>query len=328
MAYGSLGQPVAQTEIWPVIAKANRFGQISSTTYLMAQDALKRGFSAVAVQARHPLQALRLAKAAGIRVILNHRVQRDSAAGHYSILVDIDEKEVVLHDPLFGAARRLPHAELIELWLPQVPNSEIAGGVLIAIGPEGLPAQPACEFCRTPMLPSVDCPRCGKPVGLEPGAVLGCIKDGCIARMWNWICCPACDYVFTLKAGAAAGAPMEAQESAAGTPAAVPAVDLAKLFAEIDKFTSHIRNIPAAAIDPDIKKRLEFVETMKEQLKGAHAADLARRVTVFGQLAALEEKIKQQKEAELKKIADRNNPAPPIDGDALGQALLKNLGFK
>ena len=328
MAYRSFGKPVVQTEIWPVIAKANRFGQISSTTYLMVQDALKRGFSAIAVQARHPLQALRLAKGAGIRAILNHRVRRDSAAGHYSILVDIDEKEVVVHDPLLGAARRLSHADLMDLWLPQVPNSEIAGGVLIAIGAAGLPAQPACEFCRTPMLASVDCPRCRKPVGLEPGAVLGCIKDGCIARMWNWICCPTCDYVFTLRAGAAAGAPVEAQPSAAGTPVVLPSIDLAKLFAEIDKFTSHVLSIPAAANNPEIKKRLEIVEASKEQIKVAHAEDLARRVTVFGQLAALEEKHKQQKEAELKKVEDRNAPAPPLDGDALGNAMLKNLGFK
>jgi hypothetical protein len=326
MAYRSFGKQVAQTEIWPVIAKANRFGQISSTTYLMAQDALKRGFSAVAIQTRHPLQALRLAKAAGIRAILNHRVRSDSAAGHYSILVDIDAKEVVVHDPLFGAARRLSHAELMELWLPQVPNSEIAGGVLIAIGAAGLPAQPACEFCRTPMLSSVDCPSCSKPVGLEPGAVLGCIKDGCIARMWNWICCPTCDYVFTLNAGAAAGTPVEAQPSA-GTAVPVAAIDIAKLFAEIDKFTSHVLSIPAAANDPNIKQKLEFVEASKEQFKAAHAADLARRAAVFGQFAAFEEKHKQQKEAQLKKIEDRKN-APPLDGDALSEEMLKNLGFK
>jgi hypothetical protein len=327
MAYRSFGKQVAQTEIWPVIAKANRIGQISSTTYLMAQDALKRGFTAVAIQARHPLQVLRLAKAAGIRAILNHRVRPDSAAGHYTVLVDIDAKEVVVHDPLFGAARRLSHAELMELWLPQVPNSEIAGGVLIAIGAQGLSAQPACEFCRTPMLSSIDCPRCSKPVGLEPGAVLGCIKDGCIARMWNWICCPTCDYVFTLKAGAAAGTPMEAQPSA-GTAVPVDAIDLAKLFAEIDKFTSQVLSTPGAANNPDIKKRLEFVEASKEQIKVAHAEDLARRAAVFGQLAAFEEKHKQQKEAQLKKIEDRNAPAPPLDGDALGDAMLTNLGLK
>ena len=327
MAYRSFGKQVPQTEIWPVIAKANRFGQISSTTYLMAQDALKRGYSAVAIQARHPLQALRLAKAGGIRAILNHRVRADSAAGHYSILVDIDEKEVVVHDPLFGAARRLSHAELMELWLPQVPNSEIAGGVLIAIGAEGLPAQPPCEFCHTAMLASVDCPRCAKAVGLEPGAVLGCIQDGCVARIWNWICCPACDYVFTLRAGAAAGASVEAQPTS-GNAVPVPAVDIAKLFAEIDKFTSQILNIPAAANDPRIKQKLEFVAATKEQFQTAHAEDLARRTAVLGQFAALEEKSKQQKEAQLKKKEDLNSPGTPIDGDALANEMLRKLGFK
>lgn len=327
MVYRSFGKEVPQAEIWPAIARENRFGQVSSMTYLMAQDALNRGFRAVAIQTRHPLQVLRICRAAGVRAILNHRVRRDSAAGHYTVLVDIDDKDVVVHDPLFGAAHRLSHAELIELWLPQVPNSEIAGGVLIAIGAAGLPAQPACEFCRTPMLSSVDCPRCAKPTGLEPGVVLGCIKDGCIARMWNWVCCPACDYVFTLKAGAAAGTAVEAQPSAAGTAVPVPAVDIAKLFAEMDKFTSHVLSIPAAANDPHIKQALELVAASKEQFKVAHAADLARRAAVSGQLAALEEKNKQQTEAQLKKIEDRNH-APPLDGDALGDAMLKNLGFK
>jgi hypothetical protein len=214
----------------------------------------------------------------------------------------------------------------MELWLPQVPNSEIAGGVLIAIGAAGLPAQPPCEFCRTPMLSSVDCPSCGKPVGLETGAVLGCIKDGCIARMWNWICCPTCDYVFTLRAGAAAGTPVEAQPSA-GTAAPVAAVDIAKLFAEIDKFTSQILSIPAAANDPRVKQKLELVAATKEQFKTAHAEDFAHRTAIFGQFAAVEQKNNQQKDAQSKKMEDLKN-APPLDGDALSEEMLKNLGFK
>jgi hypothetical protein len=327
MAYRSFGKQVAQTEIWPAIAKANRFGQISSTTYLMTQDALKRGFSAVAVQARHPMQALLLSKEAGIRAILNHRARRDSAAGHYSLLVDIDSKEVVIHDPLFGAARRLSHAELMELWLQPVPNSEIAGGVLIAIGALGLPAQPACEFCRTPMLSRVDCPRCQNPVGLEPGAVLRCIRDGCIARMWNWVCCPLCDHVFTFNAGVA-DTPVEAQPSAAVAAVPVDAVDLAKLFAEIDKFTSNIRNMPKAVNNPEIQKKLDLLEAGKERIRVAHAEDLARRAAVVGQFAAFEEMTKQQEEEQLKKVEDRNAPAPPLDGDALSDAMFKNLGFK
>jgi len=99
------------------------------------------------------------------------------------------------------------------------------------------------------------------------------------------------------------------------------------MFAEIDKFTSLILSIPAAANHPDIKKQLEFVATSKEQFKIAHAETLARRDTVLGQIAALTEKHKQQKEAQLKKIEELKASSPPLDGDALGRALLKNLGF-
>lgn len=328
MAYRSFGKQVAQTEIWPAISKPNRFGAVASTTHLMAKDAVTRGFRAIAFQARHPAQVLRLCRASGIRAILNHRVQADSPSGHYTVLVDIDGSHVVLHDPLFGAARRLSHAELLQLWLP-TPNSEIAGNVLIAIAPIADVEASSCEFCHTPMPQSVGCPRCNQPVGFEPGIVMGCVRDGCIARMWNWICCPSCDYVFSLRAGEGAGAPGAAAKPAApDADSAASGVDIAKLFAEIDKFTSHVLSIPAAANDPFIKQRLEFVEASKEQFKAAHTAEVARRASVLGQIAAFEEKTKQQKETGRKEIEDLNKPGQPVDGDALREAMLKNLGFK
>src|ERR1700753_3315976 len=102
MVYQSFGKKISQEEIWPAIAKENRFGQVSSTTHLMAQDALNRGLKAVAIQARHPFEVLRLCRENGVRAILNHRVRNDSAAGHYSVLVDVNAKDVVVHDPLLG----------------------------------------------------------------------------------------------------------------------------------------------------------------------------------------------------------------------------------
>jgi len=327
MVYRSLGQEVRQVDIWPLIAKANRFGQISSTTHLMAKDALDRGFSAVAIQARHPLQALRLCHAAGIRAILNHRVRRDSASGHYSVLVDIDGKDVVLHDPLFGGARRMSHAELVELWLSQVADSEIARGVLIAVGAGGAHAVSSCEFCHAAMPLSADCPRCGNSAGLRPGEVLGCIRDGCIARMWNWVCCPTCDYVFTMDAGAGTNAAAVHPSAPAASLKPAPRMDIAKLLSAMDDFTSHVLSIPAAACNPDVKKQLEIITAGKEKFKVAHAEELARRAAILGQLAALTQKTTQQKEAQLKKAEELNAPAPPLDGNALGRALLRNLRF-
>jgi hypothetical protein len=327
MVYRSFGKQIAQAEIWPEIAKQNRFGAISSTTHLMAKDAVTRGFRAIAFQARHALQVLRLCRESGIRAILNHRVQPDSPAGHYSVLVDIDGSQVVLHDPLFGAARRLSHVELSQLWLP-TPNSAIAGNVLIAIAPIADAQASSCEYCHTPMPLSVGCPRCNQPVGLQPGTVIGCVRDACIARMWNWVCCPACDCVFNLRDGETAGSSAAAKAAAPeANSTAAPGVDTAKLFAEIDKFTNQVLSIPAAANNPDIKKKLELLAASKEQFKTAHAAELARRAAVLGQLATLQEKTKQQRDAQLKKIENLNAPAP-LDGDALCDAMLKNLGFK
>src|SRR5512140_3387987 len=70
MIYRSFGETVPQAEIWSRISKHNRSGSLASTTYLMAQDALGRGFSALAIQVKHPLQVLRLCRENGIRVVL------------------------------------------------------------------------------------------------------------------------------------------------------------------------------------------------------------------------------------------------------------------
>jgi hypothetical protein len=326
MAYRSFGKEFPQAEIWPAIAKANRFGVISATTHLMAKDALARGFSAIVIQARHPLQVLRLCRQAGIRAILNHRVQRDSTAGHFTVLVDIDDKDVVLHDPLFGPARRISHQELLELWLPQATRSEVVGAVLIAIAPLIPPAPSTCEFCHAPMPLRVGCPRCNTPIVLQPNIVMGCIRDGCIARMWNWLCCPECDFVFTFKDGASTGAPAAAPR-ASSPEAPIPGLDLAKVFGEIDRFSSHILSIPAAANNPEIKKQLEIIAAGKEKFKVAHAETLARRTALLGQLSAITEESKQREQAHAKKQEELAS-APPLDGNAIAEALLKNLGFK
>ena len=205
MVYRSFGMDVPQTEIWPLIAKQNRFGSIASTTHLMALHALSKGLSAVVIQARHPLQVLRLCRDGGMRAILNHRPQPGVSTGHYTVLVDIDDKYVVLDDPSIGAPRRMSHAELLQLWQPQSSASEIAGNVVIGIAREPAPIA-ACEFCHTAIPSKVDCPRCKKAVGLSPAALLGCIRDGCIARMWNYVACPSCDFMWSFnQAGTSTG---------------------------------------------------------------------------------------------------------------------------
>jgi len=327
MVYRSLGKPADQASIWPAIAKVNQFGSIASTTHLMAADALGKGFSAVAIQARHPLQVLRRCADAGIHAILNHRLSLDTPTGHYTVLVDIDDKEVVLHDPFLGPSRRLSHAELIEIWRPGFPNSEIAGNVLIGIGPE--PHAPlACEFCHVEIPVQVTCPQCAKPVSLQPSALLGCIRDGCIARMWNYVCCPSCDFFWSFnQAAPQAAAAAPAPQSVPDPQALVTPVDFEKVFAAMDNFCSHVMSIPGASARTDLRTQVDYLLGLKEKIKLAqieglsHARARQELITSIGQEAA------QKEAAHRRKVEELNQPAPALDGDALGHALLKNLGF-
>jgi hypothetical protein len=373
MVYRSLDQQVPQREIWPRIAQRNLYGRMASTTCLMAADAINRGFAAVALQARDPLRMLRLCREFGIHAILNHRLKPESGAGHYSVFLDIDDTHVTLHDPLFGPARWLPHAELLDLWLPRVPGSEIAGNFLIGIAAKPVDV-PACEVCHTRLPASILCPRCKNTVTLRPAPVLACLNDSCPARMWNYVCCPSCDLTWSftssaqpsatpvsVAAVASAAAPpptappvppkaptlpsMLAVSSAVSAAAAVPAVpsapvppsapspapgsplDLPGLFAEIDKFCTHILTIPGAAEHPEIKKQLDFIASCKDELTKAVAEEEAAQNARFAQLAAIKQQTQATREAHQKKLDALNKPLAPLDGDALARTLLKNLGI-
>ena len=327
MVYRSFGKEVSQEEIWPAISKPNRFRQVSSTTHLMTKDALSRGFHAVALQARHPMQALRLCLVSGTRAILNHRVSRESGAGHYSVLVGIDAKEVILHGPVLGAARRLPPAELLDLWLPQTPDSETAGAVLIAVGPANSNPGPQCEFCHTAMPAAAVCPQCHKPTLLRPAAVLGCLRDGCIARMWNWVCCPACDHPFTVIDDNPR--PTEdASPKPANTASPTTELDLSPVFNQVEKFVQHILTIPGAADHPDIKKQIEVMEQYKVKLKETHARESAARAATMAGLTAMQEEYQQRMEGHRNRKEPEKPPPLRLDGNALGHALLKKLGFQ
>src|SRR5579864_2147724 len=306
MVYQSLGNDVPAQEIWPAIAKPNRFGVVSSTTHLMTQDAVKRGFAAVSIQARHPLQVLRVCREFGIRAVLNHRVQFDSPVGHYSVFVDLDEQGVILHDPLLGPSHRLFHAELQQLWLPRFTDSEVAGNVLIAIAAPGLAATP-CEFCHTPMSSSAACPRCGTRIGLQPSKVLGCLNDACIARMWNYVCCPACDYAWNFDPRSAQVMEGEGTTPVAEikkAPSSSPMGDLNVVFAEMDKFCTHILSLPAVAASADVRRNLDFIVASKEKLRRAFAQELTRRATRQADLAAAQQMVERQREQALKKMGE------------------------
>jgi Papain-like cysteine protease AvrRpt2 len=324
MVYKSFGKEIPQAQIWPLIAKPNRFGSVASTTNLMALHAIGQGLSAVVIQARHPIQVLRLCRDAGVRAILNHRLKANLAAGHYSVLLDVDDKDVILHDPYHGAAHRVPHAELIDLWRPSAPVSEIVGNILIGIA-ENPAALPACVFCHTAIPAQVNCPKCAKPVVLSPPAVLGCIRDGCIARMWNFVCCTACDSLFDET-----GKSVDPFPAASSTPKSTFPLppDLDPVLEQIEKFCAKVMSRPRVAENKDVRAQIEFIRAQAEKLKPAQAEELAAIKAFADKLTAFAAASQEKVQANKQRVADLNTPLPPLDGNALGAALLKNLGFK
>jgi hypothetical protein len=161
--------------------------------------------------------------------------------------------------------------------------------------------------------------------------------------MWNYICCPSCDYTWTFSlrpppapASASysqnvANHPTISNPLSANTPIAPGAeadpLKLNILFGELDKFCSYIRSIPGAASHPDVKQQLDFITASKEKLTLALAEQLAHQHARQEQLANALQAAKQREEAERQRIEELARPSPPLDGNALGQALLKNLGL-
>ncbi|HVP00898.1 MAG TPA: cysteine peptidase family C39 domain-containing protein [Bryobacteraceae bacterium] len=325
MVYKSFGKDVPQASVWPLIAKQNRFGSVASTTHLMAAHALSQGLSALAIQARHPIQVLRICREKGVRAILNHRPRLDAVTGHYTVLVDIDDKTVVIHDPASGPSRRMSHAELLQLWQPASANSEIAGNVLIGIAADAPPI-PACEFCHTPIPAKIDCPKCGKAVSLSPAALLSCIRDGCIARMWNYVACPTCDFMWSFNEAGTSTADAPRPEQKAGFVLPTPP-DLDQLFAEVDRFCAYLLSIPGAAEHADLNAQLNILKGGKERLRQAIQSELAGYQSRLDQSLEVRRRVEERAAEQRQKLEEINKPLPPLDGNALGQALLKNLGF-
>ena len=333
MVYRSFGKKIAQDEIWPAIAKPNRFGSLSSTTHLMTRDALKRGIAAVAIQARSPLQALKGCRDKGICAILNHRLRDDAATGHYSVLIDLDDRNVVLHDPLYGPARRLLHSELLQIWKPRFPTCEIAGNVFIALSVQS-DARQRCALCNTPFPSHLECPTCKAPICLQPAQILGCLWDDCAERHWERICCPECDHLLSVgpkpPSPAMAGAPVAPGSPETPKPekrSSAPSLDLNKVFGEVDKFTALILARPGVANHPEIKKQLDHIAASKDKIRVEYADHLARSAAFMEQLSTTAREASEQKEAHRRKLEELIRPLPPLDGDALGQQLLKNIGL-
>jgi hypothetical protein len=137
--------------------------------------------------------------------------------------------------------------------------------------------------------------------------------------MWNYICCPSCDYTwsFNLK-GSLVPPPPEPE---------LDPWNLKGLFEHLDKFTAFILGIPAAAAHPNVIKQLDFIKSSREQLQLAQTEHQVHLETRLEEVNRLQKSVQQQEQALLKEKEDLEKPGPPLDAATLTQALLKDLGF-
>jgi hypothetical protein len=223
MVYRSFGLLLTQAEVWETIARNDASGNRAGRTYLLAADALRRGLTALVLQARRPWQTLAACWSAGVRVILNHRVRPSSLRGHFSVLAGLSDEQAWLHDPAIGPAQPIARADLLLLW-SAIRGSEIAGQVLVAVAQPHDPTRTAaradrgagcadrgagcadrgagcadrgagCAVCGARPTQSARCAGCGRAVPLSPSAALGCPKWDCAGRLWTRLFCPHCDTV-------------------------------------------------------------------------------------------------------------------------------------
>src|SRR4051794_8744769 len=101
MVYASYGLEFSEAEVWAIL-KPNRNDRSGVSSSRLAWEAQRRGFPALAVQARHPWQMLTTCARLAIRAVFHQPLSRGSPRRHFSILAHADEGGIVLHDPQFG----------------------------------------------------------------------------------------------------------------------------------------------------------------------------------------------------------------------------------
>ena len=167
-------------------------------THQLGEYARSRGLSVTVARLDQPWRALLNSYQKNVSVILNHRLNVDSPVGHFSVMSHLDDKsgEIWLHDPQRGPDCKYKQSELLELWSPLVPRSQIAGNVAVFIAERPLGGVSAtCQDCNQVIHINspLKCNGCMKVIEPLPGFIIGCLSPGCRNRLWTEIYCPECD---------------------------------------------------------------------------------------------------------------------------------------
>jgi hypothetical protein len=312
MVYRSFGISAAQAELAPILRGPGTSATASARSYLLAQDALSRGLNAVVFRVRDPLTSLRQSQRPPVRMILNHRLHAESSSGHFSVLVRVGEREVIVHDPQRGPDIRLSLTELAELWRPMGGSSEVAGNVLVAIARGSRTTSTPCPRCSSTLPDVLVCPGCRKPFPVQPTAVLGCRDPSCPERRWEVLFCPHCD-TSVAEVGAA--------NSLAGEPPAAQSdpLRLEELNQALDTFVAML--IRASDGNPPVALQNHIATIQRSQAQ----------MLIFQKSEAAERKstvaapVTQLPEPDLSP-----NPAAstaPVDWNELSRTLIQEIGW-
>ena len=201
MVYRSLGITCNQEDIWQVVASKSAYGAQCARAQTLAKDALDRGLRALAFQVRDPWIVLERCLHDSVRVIINHAPASAPTGGHYSVLTDLNDREIIFHDPSEGPNQAVSRRAFLLLWNPRSPFAEILGQVMIAIAASESKLE-SCLLCKGQARDVVKCRSCRRQVRLQPLAILGCLTDWCPMRGWEQIFCPWCDHTWTKGLGA------------------------------------------------------------------------------------------------------------------------------
>jgi hypothetical protein len=318
MVYRSFGIKASQAELGPKLTRPGLNSNLAARSFLVAQEALTRGLSALVLRAKDPLRILKVCHRPQLRAILNHRLHIESASGHFTVLVDLDGEAVIVHDPQFGSHLRFILSDIVKLWRPLGPSSEITGNVLVILAQDPPPAAP-CPRCGGVIPESLACPGCQNPVSLRPASVLGCMGDSCPERTWQTLFCPYCDADLMGPPGMGFRSPPEAEPGESETSQKI------KLFSqEIDKFVATVLAVTNGRPVPGTEGYFKQLKDIQGQLHEAQKQEAAKqRAKATQPPPAPPPKPAPPPEPPAAKPPERK----PVDWNGLSRTLLQEMGL-
>jgi hypothetical protein len=337
MVYRSFGMSCSQAELGARLTSPGAPGNMGARTYLLAEDALTSGYSAIVMRARDPLATLKACHNRSLRVILNHRPRPESPNGHFTVLVDFTRDHVVVHDPLAGPNTHILHSDLLNLWQPLGGGSEITGNVLVVVAKERRSAAP-CSSCGSNMLDSIACPVCAQLIPLRPASALGCMNASCPERAWETVFCPHCDAVLMAvpakdPRSSRAAKPGETGGAAGAKPGEIDddPLKLVSLHQEIDKFLALLlsvndgRPVPGAedyfATIRECQTELLSIQKQQAAELRAKAAQPPPAPTVTPTPPPIPTPVPEP-------VAAQPPPRPPVDWNQLARKLVEEIGYR